>query len=227
MKNLLSGLGLFLLLLVPPTWASLLENQTPFNIKPFSMLLADVPTEKDFAAKLLATELDVAMRNHHGDMKAQFQASLEKFKQSYDFGEVLLQQVVNLLDLEMMIVHCLIRGHTGAMVEDAIIARNQTLNHSVPSVAFMYDKILDLVAYDTATNKKLYAYHSKHEKHLTHALNWSEKKEFLRNMHSKLEHYNGLMRAMQCDFAIGSSTAQRNVRVDRYDTALSFCPVVQ
>lgn len=175
------------------------------------------------AKPALAMQIE-AMNASHVAMKSELSATFETLSNSADYGEQMLQHIMNLVDAELVIVNHLMYGRTGAMLEDAMLARNHMLAQSMPSVAYMYDKILDLATADADVNPKLYE-SGRNGKSLAYALNWSDKKDFLRGVRSKLTHYQKMLRAMQCDFAIDSAEARIQVPINS-DGSMSFCPVI-
>ncbi|MCX5921744.1 MAG: hypothetical protein NTX86_00205 [Candidatus Dependentiae bacterium] len=176
-----------------------------------------------------AIDVGTAMTHRHGGMKSDFHAALDQLKASKDFSEIMIQRIVELLDAELMLVHCLLNGHMGEMVDDALVARNDMLSRSTPSMMYMYDKILNLVTYNEQVNGELYRNRTRNNRVHAHSLNWRDKREFLMTMYEKLEHYSGMMRAMQCDISIGDAAPikKRFGHHARHDRSVSFSPLIR
>jgi hypothetical protein len=189
-------------------------------------VLADMNSTGTNADIAMQIEIYNSMTSRHVMMKEDLKKAFENFENSSDYGEAKLQHVMNLLETDLVIVKHLLCGDTGWVIEEAVMMRNDLLAHSMPSVAFMYDKILDTVMYDETTNRKLYD-SGTCGRSLATALNWRHKKCFLTSMRDKIDHYLGLMRAMQCNVARDADTASRYVPVDAMGGYVSFCPVIK
>ena len=167
-----------------------------------------------------------AMVHEHSSMKQHLGTALDQLRANSDFGEVMLQKIMNLLNAEITIVNHLLCGEHGALLQNALVIRNQMLISSAPSVAYMYDKILDLSTYDQEANRKLFQ-SGRCGCGLAYALSSRDKKCFLSGMREKLVHYHGMMRQMQCNLAIGSATVEHMLPVDSKGNCISFCPVIR
>ena len=167
-----------------------------------------------------------AMMHEHSSMKQSLNTAFDRLKQNTDFGEVMLQKIMNLLDAEITLVNYLLCGQHGIVLQNTMMMRNQMLKNSTPSVAYMYDKIIDLATYDQESNSKLYQ-SGRCGCGLAYALCWRDKQCFLTGMRDKLVHYHSMMRAMQCEMAIGTATAEHTMPVDSKGNCISFCPVIR
>jgi hypothetical protein len=140
-----------------------------------------------------------------------------------------LQRVIDILEEDLMLVHCLLSGHTGMMVQDALESRDTLLQKSPPSIVCMYNNIMDLVTYDEQVNSALYRNYMEHNcKLCPRALCWYDRRDFLFDMYDKLEHYTGLLHMMQSDVVMGTSREKRNAYQRRKpNRAISFSPIIR
>ena len=177
----------------------------------------------------IAMHVDVSgvMEYNYQAMKDELVKALDTFRTTRDFGEVSIQGVMNLLQAELCIVDLLLDGHTGYAVEKAVNKRNKKLSRSIPSVAFMYDKIVDIACYNELLNPKIYQQTQKKHKAFKSALNIHDKKFFLREMKDKLNHYVGIMHVMQCELALGVGRGDRDVAIGSKDKIMGFCPIIK
>ena len=121
------------------------------------------------------------------------QALLEKtivqLKWRADFGETGLQQILNLLNIELLIIKCLIKDDNKSMLQEAVEERNQVMRVSSPSVIRVYDMILDVATQDANVGSGLY-----HDKR--------DKKLFLWQVKDKLEQYAAKIKDMQYEISV-------------------------
>ena len=163
----------------------------------------------------------------HQGLKDEVAKALDTFKTTRDFGEVSIQGVMHLLEAEVCIVDLLLEGHTGYAVERAVLKRNKKLSHSIPSVAYMYDKIVDVATYNDLLNRKIYKHTQRDQKAFKSALNIHDKKIFLREMKDKLVHYYTIMHTMQCELAMGSGRSDSTVAIGSKGYSMGFCPIIK
>lgn len=106
-----------------------------------------------------------------------------------DFGETGLQQILNLLNIELLIIKCLIKDDNKSMLQEAVEERNQVMRVSSPSVIRVYDMILDVATQDANVGSGLY-----HDKR--------DKKLFLWQVKDKLEQYAAKIKDMQYEISV-------------------------
>lgn len=133
-------------------------------------------------------------------LQSKFNQELALFKRTKDYGEGSLQKVIDLLGYELKLVRLLFYGNTGAAIEYVLDSRKTRLEYSTPSVALMYNNILDLVTYDAQSNQMLLE-SIENNKRLSSALNRNAKKAFLFSMESKLIRYQNILRELQYQIA--------------------------
>jgi hypothetical protein len=201
------------------------------NIKSWSVsktspcnLVLTSTTVQDIHAKIeMATAIE-AIGSKHTSMRGDLSSIISNLKKSPEYGEIMLQKIMDLIEAEIVIVNHLLCAHTGASVEDAVNFRNHMLRRSIPSVAYIYDKIMDVATFDDETNTKLYRTGCC-TKAITKSLNWCEKSAFLHSLSDKLNHYHRMMRDMQCSLSISDSRIMVPVNSD--GAGLNFCPVIR
>ena len=193
------------------------------KVAPYNLVLTST-TIQDIQSKIEIANAIEAMGSRYTTMKQDMGSIFTNLKSSPDFGELMLQKIIDLIEAEIKIVNHLLCSHTGAAVEEAIEERNFQLKHSVPSVAYVYDKMMDLVTYDQETNTRLYRTGCC-TKAIAKVLNWNDRCAFLHVMMDKLNHYRGVVRQMQCSIAIGDSRI--NVPVSSDGAFVNFCPVIR
>lgn len=125
-----------------------------------------------------------------------FESALNNFKDHKDFGQVALQQVIDLLDAELNLVRQLVAGNTGAAVQEALDERNILLQRTIPLVVAMYDRILTIATYDNKHNETLNR-QLNHGKRLLKSLTAYDQKLFLSTLENKIERYQAIMRDLQ------------------------------
>ena len=130
-------------------------------------------------------------------LKNELEYALRQVRQRADFGELGMQKVLTLLDLELNIVDHLLAGETGYGIEQAMQGRNNVLHHSIPSVVQLYDMVLDLATTHAQLEKRLRTYAARHEKGLWRALDSGDKHAFLLHMADTLEYYYNMIQNMQ------------------------------
>jgi hypothetical protein len=151
------------------------------------------------------------------------QYAVESFKSSREFNEVAVQQLLSLLHAEKVLVDHLLNGEFGYKIEKDIIARNNMLTQTVPSVVTLYNGILDLATQDEKLDT------SKNNKYLEagklHKLYLSRKKrlDFLHHMHETLTYYCDHFHSLQWELADKwipkTMRQQRSFPVQHYDLA--------
>ena len=157
----------------------------------------------------------------------QFNQTLARFKKGTGYSEFALQQVIDLLSYEIRLVQLLFNGYTGALVEETLDRRITALKYSTPSVAFMYNTILDLATYDYQINNNLLDKVRKHtNKKLASLFDQRDKKIFLSAMENKLKQYQDILRKMQYSMAVESQMAIENVTIDGINNTIYFCPAM-
>lgn len=201
------------------------------NIKSWSIdktlpcnLVLTSTTVQDMQAKAEIAKAIEAIGSKHTSMKQDLSSLFSNLKNSPDYGEIMLQKIMDLIDAEIVIVNHLLCSHTGAAVEEAINMRNDMLKHTIPSVAYIYDKVMDLATFDYETNTKLYRCGCCTNA-IANVLNWQDKTAFLHSMADKLHHYYTMIRQMQCSISIGDSRIAVTVASD--GGYVNFCPVVR
>lgn len=125
-----------------------------------------------------------------------FSMALNRFKQSPDFGQLALQQVIDLLGAELHLVHHLASGRTGASVQTALDERNRLLQRTIPLAATMYDTIITAATCDNSYNATI-GNRTRQGKKLPKALTIYDKKMFLSSLEQAIEQYQEVMRTMQ------------------------------
>lgn len=130
------------------------------------------------------------------NMQGGLDRALNKFRSNRDFGEISAGQLLKLLGIEISLVDLLLAAKTGQVIEELVVRRNDLLEQTIPSVVFLYDRILDLATYDA----KLYDWKasSKSDKEsLKNALNMQDKRTFLERARVRLLNYQTLIRDLQ------------------------------
>jgi len=127
--------------------------------------------------------------------------ALNKFRLNRDFGEISAGQLLTLLGVEISLIDLLLAAKTGQVIEELVVRRDELLGQSIPSIVFLYNRILDLATYDA----KLYAWKAtdKSEKELLkNALNLQDRKAFLERARIRLLNYQNLIRDIQYQASI-------------------------
>lgn len=140
-----------------------------------------------------------------------FRDIFARFKESKDYGEIALQNVVDLLDHELKLVRLLSSGRTGAAIDSALDIRNERMQYSSPSIVFVYNKIMDLVTYDYL-HSRVMLQQVKNNKRLSSALSHSAKKAFLLRMEEKLMQYQKIIRQFQHERIVDTKRIQADRR---------------
>lgn len=168
-----------------------------------------------------------ALLNENQENQQSLSQALQQFKANHDFGELLVQKVINLLDSELSLVNLLICGRHGQAVEEAITCRNQQLERTTPSVAYLYDKIMDIVTFNDELCDKLQRKAGKKcARTKARALNLCDRREFLYSMQEQLMRYINVMYALQCDVSIAAARPS-DVPIDIHDNVMAYCPLVK
>ena len=126
------------------------------------------------------------------EAQALLEKNLVQLKWRADFGETGLQQILNLLNIELLIIKCLIKDDNKSMLQEAVEERNQVMRVSSPSVIRVYDMILDVATQDANVGSDLY-----HDKR--------DKKLFLWQVKDKLEQYLAKIKNMQYEISVARS----------------------
>jgi len=147
--------------------------------------------------------LESIIQDRYAVMKSDFNNALELFKETYDYGEMALQNIIDLLTVELRVVHNLLIGTTGATQERAVDKRNARLEMSTPSVVYIYNKVIDLVMNSQLLNEEIYR-GCACKKQLVNSLNGYNQRLFLKHVEQKLRQYRKHIYEMQYDISIAS-----------------------
>lgn len=139
----------------------------------------------------------------------EFLEALNTFKNNRDFGQLALQHVIDLLDIELNLVRHLVAGHTGAMVQTALDDRNALLQRTIPVAVTLYDTILTLATYDNKHAATLRR-RTMNGKKLPKALTSYDQKLFLSTIENKIEQYREVIRNMQYSVNQYAAVAQHH-----------------
>lgn len=154
-------------------------------------------------------------------MKSELENVLANFRASRDFGEVSLQQATELIFAEMVLVDYLLRGKMGFAVEQAMIKRDMQLASSVPSVAYLYDAVLNYATYEA----KFYAGDAQGRFRLSKA----HRRMFLDRMQGSLEYYYAFLRDLQYEISIDQNQRRpllaQALSIGKTDSINQFCPI--
>jgi len=88
------------------------------------------------------------------DMQSNVTRAMENFRSSRNYGEISIQQLLNLLRSELRLVHQLMNRESGCQIESFTRKRNKKLDCSIPSVVNVYDAVMDLATYDENINPR-------------------------------------------------------------------------
>lgn len=133
-----------------------------------------------------------------------FNTALNSFKRNRDFGQLAVQHVIDLLDVELNLVRHLVAGHTGASVQAALDDRNSLLLRTIPLAVTLYDTILTVATNDNKHNATLNN-RINNGKRLPKALTIYDQKMFLSSIENKIEQYQDVMRNIQHTLAYQSA----------------------
>jgi hypothetical protein len=111
---------------------------------------------------------------------------MASFKNSKSWNETSIQQLINLLDMDMKLVKMLMQGKQNQEMTATIKQRDEMLRQTVPTIAQVYNRIMDVATYDAKLEPQTY----KNKKGETIArsgyLTSREKKRYLRNIEKSL-----------------------------------------
>lgn len=130
---------------------------------------------------------------------------LHRFKQNRDFGQLALQQVLDLLDLEQSVVRHLVAGRTGAHLQDALEKRNALLHRTIPLAVNMYDAILTAATQNNTYNVML-SKRTGQGKKLLKALTTYDQKMFMLKLEKNIENYQHIIKKLQQDLNVNAET---------------------
>ncbi len=145
------------------------------------------------------------------EMKDELNKAIERFKRSKELSELSIQQLLDLLDIEMTVVDHLKSGKAGSLVADAVELRNKKLKRSIPSIIFVYDKILDLATYNETLNEQWNNIRNDDRQKEVLTLTPRDKKTFLHRMKYMLDYYYSMMRTLQWELSIGPAVERNYV----------------
>lgn len=80
-------------------------------------------------------------------LKKNLELTLQRFKKSSQCNEVSLEQLLLLLEAELQLVEHLQAGETGMAIEDAIDVRERLLSHTIPTLVYVYNALMDFATY--------------------------------------------------------------------------------
>ena len=127
------------------------------------------------------------------ELRANLEKVLVQLKWRSDFGEMGLQQILNLLNVEIFITDCMIKGDSGLLLSEAVQQRSNLLQSSAPSVSNVYNMILDEATFNNQIDSPF-----------PESLPTNDKKLFLWQVKDKLEYYYSKIQEMQYDISVAS-----------------------
>jgi hypothetical protein len=107
---------------------------------------------------------------------------VNEFKQNNIYDEIKIQYVLNLLENELELIHGLVKGKPGNIIEEILEERDFLLRQSPPTIAQIYDYIMD-----SATETAWIIYHENEKKNVENNhdnpyIHDRDKRKFLRNV---------------------------------------------
>ena len=165
--------------------ANIIENHNETDIHTLNDALS---VNIDVARKKMAPKQKSAPRGIL-NLQSTLDKKLMSLARKADFGEIGMQAILNLLDLEIEVVDLLLNGDNGYVVEQAVKAKQHTLQQTMLSAVQIHDMILNVATLNADLEMKLQKYMRGHKKRLHHALSLDNKQAFLDHMRYTLGHY--------------------------------------
>jgi hypothetical protein len=129
--------------------------------------------------------------------KIKLEHALTRFRRQPDFGQIGLQSILDLVDVELAIVDGLLDGVKGYRLERIVHERNKIVMRALPVVLKTYDHVLSLATMDAALEQKIRNAMARENGHLANALNYEDKETFLLRMADGLEYYYQVIEDIQ------------------------------
>lgn len=207
------------------------------TVRMWAGVVIDVPSQETMQEIVMAVRLsdcallhsiDVFSKKAEGytQLKHELKEALNAFRTSKYINELSFQRVINMIKLELDLVHHLIRGDNSNSLVHVLDVRNHALAQCTPSELYIYDKILDLGTYDSKLEQMSVV--------TAYSKNRLEKDLFLRKLLDTLSYYHASLRNMLYEVSInahhghsrqGGHAIIVNTIQNGEPSSVMFCPV--
>lgn len=181
MKKLLLALSAFILIFLNLRMfgRSPISGEFRMNVPFFNVIKRDPERERIVGQKL------------------KLENALARFRRRPGFGQIGLQEVLNLIDVELAIVDGLLDGVGGYRLERIVNERNEIVSFALPAVLQVYDYILSLSSTSAQLEQKIRDSIEREKNRLSNALSYDDKEAFLLSMADALEYYYTVIEDIQ------------------------------
>lgn len=219
MKRLLLAMGMLFLIVMT---VRMLAQEVMIDV-PNAAYIDQIVAAVRLQDCILLTYIDVFSKSESRDaLKQELKEAIAAFRSSQYINEISYQRLIDLLQVEIDVVHHLLRGDAGGSLGHVLDIRSQSILHGTPSEMYVYNTVLNLGTYD----EKL----EHHEGEVSaQSKNRIERELFLRRLLDTMVYYRAALRNMLYEISIyqkpGGHAIVANSLEDGVIIPIMFCPV--